>query len=416
MTIPAPAVDHYKQMQRLQSLGKLQARRAWSQVQVGMISPSWELILRNSGLVAAMSALQEEAAVAGASYGAATLAAQGLYEPPQAFVDPTGFAGFASDGRPLDGLMYSAAPHTKRLIGGGMDPQQAKIKGGKFLEMAVGTLIADSGRGAAGVDTATRKGVQYVRMLNPPSCARCVILAGRVYWWNTGFSRHPGCDCVHVQTMHGKAEGATTDPYEYFESLSDKERQKVFTKAGAQAIDDGADIYQVVNSRRGMKPGGLVTYEGTSRRGFYGRGKPPRLTPEAIYRKGLSREETIAELERYGYIVGGGQTPEGAIRGRVDGFGALGRGGTRRGASAEIAEARRTGIRPEGARNSLTAAERRLQDSRLRWEAVQQGRNPYGRWRLTPEQEAQIEYEYRLLNVYGREETKISPRKWFSEE
>lgn len=240
-----------------------------------------------------------------------------------------------------------------------------------------------------------------MRMLNPPSCSRCSILAGRFYRWNTGFHRHPRCDCVHVQTnavTAAETEGLVHDPYEYFKSLSPEDQDKNYTKAGAQAIRDGGDIFQVVNSRRGMKPGGLTTTEGTTRRGNFGRGNGPRLTPEAIYGKGLSREQTLAELERFGYILPGGQNPTGVLRGGSEGFGQMGRGGTRVGARNAVLEARITGVRDPRVRATMTAAERRVFDAQTNWDAVRAGRNPFSNAKnakVTPEVAARVEREYR---------------------
>lgn len=398
MSMPAAVVEQYKLSQRLQAVAQLRARRAWAQVQVGLLSQSWEVILRNSGLVDEVSTLQVQAATAGASYGAMSLAAQGSYVAPDSFVNPAAFGGWAADGRSLSGALYGAVPYAKNLIAGGMAPVTAKAKAGAFLELKVKTEIADAGRGAAGVDVATRAAVGYVRMLNPPSCSRCSILAGKFYRWNAGFRRHPGCDCIHVPAKGAdaaKAEGLIHDPYEYFGSLSAAEQDRIYTKAGAQAIRDGSDMFQVVNSRRGMKPGGLVTTEGTSKRGNFGR-SGPRLTPDAIYGKGLSREATLAELERYGYILPGGQNPLGVIRGQAEGFGALGRGGTRVGVREAVTTARETGVRT-GSRATATAAERRLIDARADWSAVQSGRNPYGKSPLTPIEAAKAEGAYRKM-------------------
>lgn len=399
MSVPVAVVSQYKASQRLQSQVVLAARRAWAQVQAGLISESWEIILRNSGLIDTVSAAQLENATAGASYSADALAQQGLYEPPEAFVNPAAFAGVAADGRSLEGLLYSTAPYVKNLIKSGRDPLEAVRAGSKHIEMIAKTTVADAGRGAAGVDIASRRGVGYVRMLNPPSCSRCSVLAGKFYRWNAGFKRHPGCDCVHVASTDkavngGKSEGLVHDPYEYFQSLSESEQNRLYTQAGAQAIRDGADLFQVVNSRRGMKPGGLVTTEGTSRRGNYGRSG--RLTPEAIYEKGLPREATLKELERYGYILPGGQDPLGSIRGRREGYGALGRGGTRVGAREAVLEARRTGQRKPNDRYTMTEAERRLFDAQMRWDAVREGRNPYSSKKpLTPKIAAQVEKDFR---------------------
>jgi len=394
--IPEAAVSHYKQMQRFQALAVLAAADLWSEVSLSDLSGSWAAQIPL--LVPVLSGVQVKAASAGASYGAQTLADQGLYEAPQRFVNPGAFGGAASDGRTLEGLLYSVVPHTKTLIAGGMDPRMALKSGGKFLTTVTRTQVADAGRGAAGVDTATRNRISYVRMLNPPSCSRCSILAGRVYRWNAGFNRHPKCDCVHVQTTAKAAaetEGLVHDPYEYFKSLSPEDQDKAYTKAGAQAIRDGGDIFQVVNSRRGMKPGGLVTTEGTSRRGNFGR-NGPRLTPEAIYSKGLSREATLAELERYGYILPGGQSPTGVLRGQAEGFGQLGRGGTRVGAREAVLRARETGVRDPSNRATMTAAELRAFDAQSRWDSLRQGVNPFNPKRpLTPEISARIERDFR---------------------
>lgn len=394
--IPDAAVQHYKAMQRLQALAVLAAANLWSEASLSDLSGSWAAQVPL--LVPVLSGIQVKAASAGASYGAATLAEQGLYEAPRHFVNPGAFGGIASDGRTLEGLLYAAIPHTKTLIAGGMDPRQAVKQGGKFLTTITRTQVADAGRGAAGVDTATRNRVSYVRMLNPPSCSRCSILAGRVYRWNAGFRRHNRCDCVHVMTTAKAAaetEGLVHDPYEYFKSLSPEDQDKNYTKAGAQAIRDGGDIFQVVNSRRGMKPAGLVTTEGTSKRGNFGR-NGPRLTPEAIYGKGLSRDATLAELERYGYILPGGQNPLGVIRGQAEGFGALGRGGTRVGAREAVLEARRTGERNPAIRATMTAAELKAFNAQSRWDSLRQGVNPFNpKKALTPEISARIERDFR---------------------
>lgn len=437
MGTPAAAVEQYKLSQRLQAIAQLKARRAWQQVQVGLLTQSWETILRNTGLVEAVSSLQLEAATAGAAYGARSLAAQGEYVAPEAFVNPAAFAGIAADGRSLEGLLWSPVPRTKQLIKGGADPLAAKVSGGKFLELIIKTTVADAGRGAAGVDVATRPGVGYIRFLNPPSCSRCSVLAGRFYRWNAGFKRHPGCDCIHAAakaTEALKSEGLIHDPNEYFDSLSENEQNKVYTAAGAQAIRDGGDIFQVVNSRRGMSYAGVssdgtargqsvkkaFTTEGTTTRGNFGKSR--RLTPEAIYKlNGDNRSAALADLEKYGYILPGGQNPLGSIRGQREGFGALGGGGARKAASQAVLDARASGVR-DGSRYTMTEAERRLYDAKQRWLMVQQGQNPYsspgfgntpdpfgqrlnksgaGNAPLTPAIAAQVEDDYRRWIATG---------------
>ena len=384
MSTPETAVKHYRAMLRLQRSARAAAAVAWSSLSAAYLSESWDSV--SPALVAAVSKLQLDAATRGAGYGGNTLADQGLYEAPEAWVDPSSLAGVSSRGASLGAALYSAIPHTKDLIAGGMPERVALARGREVLQMSAAAQVADAGRTAAGLDTFARPKVGYVRMLNPPSCSRCAVLAGRFYRNNEGFQRHPRCDCVHVPTTRTEAaesEGLVHDPYAYFESLSESAQDKTFGKAQAQAIRDGADLFQVVNARRGMSYAGVssdgsrrgqkvasdFTREGTTRRALWGGANPKgkRLTPDAIYAQGLPREATLDLLAKHGYLLPQGQVAEGAIR----------------------------GAGPVIPRSDLTAAEKRLQTARLRWEAVQDGRNPHGRGPLTPEIAARVEGDYR---------------------
>ena len=113
----------------------------------------------------------------------------------------------------------------------------------------------------------------------------------------------------------------TFDPQAYFGSLPEAEQNRVFTRAGAQAIRDGADIGQVVNARRGMRTttsyGRRVrtTTVGAPRRGSRhtsftraqradgGTPSPVRLMPEQIYADAKDREDAIRLLGRFGYLA-----------------------------------------------------------------------------------------------------------------
>jgi hypothetical protein len=135
------------------------------------------------------------------------------------------------------------------------------------------------------------------------TCDRCLILAGRVYRWNAGFQRHPRCDCRHIPATEDVAGDLTTDPKAAFEAMPAAEQERVFGKAGAEAIRDGADMARVVNARRGMYTAGgrLFTREATTRRGT---GRRVRLMPEQIYREAEgNRGEAIRLLRLHGYIT-----------------------------------------------------------------------------------------------------------------
>lgn len=351
-----PAISHHYGLVREQEARALAtATRHWRKLGPDWIGQAWAE--RIPTVTAAVTAAQRTAAASALANGALALAEQSTWAEPDGIVDVEAFAGTTGDGRPLDTLLKVPAATTRTLIAGGMEPAQALAAGGRQLSMMVLTEIADAGRGAAGVQIAARPRTGYVRMLNPPSCSRCVVLAGSFYRWNKGFLRHPRCDCVHVPTMvtdqaEAFAEGLIDDPYEAFERMSEAEQNRVFTNAGAQAIRDGADMYQVVNARRGMKYRGAFTTEGTSRHGWAGqilRKGQRRMTPKTIYRLNPNREQAVEALRAQGYITGRGQSSAGVIRGQ------------------------REAAKP----SYLTAAERRVMIATRDWQDVQHGLNPW---------------------------------------
>lgn len=220
------------------------------------------------------------------------------------------------------------------------------------FDRIVSSLVADAGRSAMGAFTTSRyeRRIGNIRQLTAPSCSRCAILAGRFYRWSEGFKRHPRCDCVMVP---GSPSIASYDPNAAFErgeigsyrTLPDgtKRFQQGLSKVQREAINDGADIGQVVNAQRGMQTVNFagrrvqVTTGGTTSRGFAfdrlaERGgsarvdagfatritrngpetrrvtktvaRAPRLSPEAIYNVADgSRDTAIRLLRANGYIV-----------------------------------------------------------------------------------------------------------------
>lgn len=284
------------------------------------------------------SAAQLAAARNAAEYLPAVLAETGLPDTPAGALVPRAFAGTASDGRALDSLLHGSVVQSGKAYTATGSESSALAAGQSWLDGAVMTQVADAGRGATSVGIAVRPGTGYVRMLNPPSCSRCAVLAGRWYRYSAGFDRHPRCDCVHVPSLENIANDVRTDPDAYFRSLSKSEQDRIFTNSGAQAIRDGADMGQVVNARRGaagLSPAGArvtdaeakalrsgleqgqlqtvevhghqvyVTTEGTTKRGLYGKANPgqARLMPESIYQIAEDQAHAIELLHKYGYIT-----------------------------------------------------------------------------------------------------------------
>lgn len=284
-------------------------------------------------LVAAAMVGQREVISGSDAYVASVLDETGVSVAAEVLAQPAALIGVASDGRPLDSLLYGPVITAKGKIADGASPAVAWDSGLQSLAMRFHTLLADTARAATGLSIAARPRVGYVRMLVGRSCSRCAILAGRFYPYSAGFLRHPQCNCRHIPASEDTADDVRTDPQKFFTSLGEAEQDKVFTKAGAQAIRDGADINQVVNARRGahgldvagssLLDRGLVrqsvygrqlhtTTEGMTRRGLANkslraRGRDPkttpRLMPEAIYELAGSREEALRLLQMNGYVV-----------------------------------------------------------------------------------------------------------------
>ncbi|ROT29859.1 hypothetical protein [Micromonospora sp. HM5-17] len=319
------ALEHYRMRRRLADAVARAARREWRRLAVADLSGSWDALLPR--LLVVLAGAQRAAAAMADGYLDRVLAAQEVDAAAEGAVVASALAGVASDGRELASLLREPVITAKSAIGRGATPVRALATGYAHLDMIVRTQVADAGRAADQVALVARRAASgYVRMVVGATCARCIILAGRWYAWNRGFQRHPRCDCVHIPAREDRADEVRTDPRALFNTMSREEQDRVFTRAGAQAIRDGADISQVVNARRGMSTaagqagrrrlvrdemGLYTTREGTTRRGYAGQllgaqrgGRAVRLMPESIYElAGGSRDEAIRLLRVHGYLI-----------------------------------------------------------------------------------------------------------------
>lgn len=284
--------------------------------------------------------------MAAAQYAAAALATPYVTEiarePRAGTVNPSAFAGVASDGRPLSSLLFQPALVVMAALATGAAPALALAGGLALLDMIVRTQIADAARLATGVAIAAQPAIAgHERVVRLPACPRCIVLAGRLYRWSEGFRRHPRCDCTMqpVTSEQWRRRNLDNHPRALFDRMSRAEQDKRFGQAGAKAIRDGADIPQLVNARRGMRTasvGGrqvLATTTGTTRRGVAGQrlserfgtavvsefertrrtggtervrlrgSRAPRLMPETIYQVAEDRDHAVRLLRLHGYIL-----------------------------------------------------------------------------------------------------------------
>lgn len=332
MLPPAPR-NYYALQQRVNKTARNEVARLWRQM-----GSDFEAGWRRVGpqILTVISAAQLSVARESVPY-LSNLAEQTTESDVLGALNPVALAGVASDGRPLDTLAYGAVVRSGEAYNAGATQTQALKSGGKWLDMMTTLQVADAARTATSIGACVRpEWGGYVRYLNPPSCSRCAVLAGKWFKWNTGFDRHPRCDCQHFpakNASYAESEGFIGNPDDAWRNGHVKD----LTKKQRMALEDGADLSQIINARRGMSTTTQIkgtrfdfTLEGTTKRGVYGRSdvaagagytatnvgqrgyvknyierrtQRSRITPETIYRIASDRADAVRLLRAYGYIL-----------------------------------------------------------------------------------------------------------------
>jgi hypothetical protein len=248
-------------------------------------------------------------------------------------LDPAAFAGLTGDGRPMGSLLYTPVALSKQRIGQGLRIADVIAQEELHMALLVRTQVQDAGRMALQSAMAAEPRVcGYVRKVNLPACARCIILSGRFYRYSDGFLRHPNCDCGMIPVAVGSDMVHAEDPATLIARMQADHPatlKRSLTDGDLKALDHGADLNQVVNAHRGMAtaagPGRTVqaTTEGTTKRGFAGKrliaeagakrgsgrysaARTPRLTPAQVFEEASlnswDRTEIVRQLTRFGYV------------------------------------------------------------------------------------------------------------------
>lgn len=309
------ALSYKARTERQAGRAEQQAGDLWGQVDQGRILDSWKLL--SPVLLRTIMGAQADAGRSAGPYVDEALRAQDADNPVLGEINPAGLVGWASDGRDLSTLLLSPAFTAIDTLNRGATLAEAMGMGKVHARMIASTQVADAYRAAASVASTARMVTTYVRAVTPPSCSRCIILAGSDHAWDVEFKRHPRCKCTSVPVVSGQPrDDLITYPRDYFDSLSPAEQDRIFTVAGAQAIRDGADMARVVNARR--KAAGLNGAAGQRGRltaDRYGRFltaevsltnargvRFERVMPETIYALARNHDEAIRMLKVYGYI------------------------------------------------------------------------------------------------------------------
>lgn len=248
MPPPDAAQEHYRTLQRLQVILIAAARRAWARMNPEF-DRSWMALA--PGLVTVTAAAQLAAARAATEYVPAVLEEQRTPLAPLVRVRPEAFAGRASDGRSLAGLLFGAVIATKTGVARGLDGGDALAQGQRWLESALRTVVTDAARDTLQAEVVARPRAQWVRVINPPCCTRCAVLAGSIYNWNASFDRHVNCFPAGVVVSGPGHEAAARRWYQG--------ELVVLTTASGQQLPLTGN--HPVLTRRGWIPANLL-YEG----------------------------------------------------------------------------------------------------------------------------------------------------------
>jgi len=358
------ADNYYRQQQQIAAATVAAAGKLWRRVGDDF-APGWAEV--RTPLLEVVTLGRMAAATSSVDYTPAVLAETNQVAVPAGVLVPAAFVRDAPDGRNMGSLLDGTVVQARMAVARGATPLAAREAAGTWLSGVLLTVMADTGRAVVGADIAQRPALSgYTRMLNPPSCSRCVILAGKWFRWNEGFLRHPRCDCRHIPASENVSGDLTTDPYAYFNSLSKEAQEKTFGRIEARAIRDGGDIFRVVN----LKARGLGTPKSNLRFGT-----PSRMTVDDIYRTAGTKTNAIRMMTEQGYITGP-QTVGGNILGSgplAQGFGQVGKGGRARAASNAVLDANASGVRDPLNRYTMTAAERRLFDAKYKLDTARTG-------------------------------------------
>lgn len=273
--------------------GRIDPARDWAE--------EWaRLVPRASAVVAAS---QLGAARDGAASVAAVLEQSGFPERQLAVANPAGFMGWmqADSGEmvPLTQALATAPIVRAREAAGSVEDRL--LAGRSVLEALAQTAAADAARHAATAQGAATEWTKCMFYEPPPMCQRCAVIVGREYPFGTQFSRHPRCDgqvmCISQRDYQRDIYSLTPD------DITDLNRWQ------RQAIEDGADVNQVVNAQTrpiGGRTARSPLYAGGTRtHSTYSRRVKSRLTPKGVYAEADgNRARAVELLEANGYVLG----------------------------------------------------------------------------------------------------------------
>lgn len=355
--LPSAAPAHYRDQQQTTKETVFAVRRRWA-LMTADFDMSWSLI--GPQVVADIQVGKLTAARSSEPYVDAVLAQQGIDAPAEAAVSTRMVASMTEYGGDLQEVARGGVIKAKLAISQGLTVAQALSVGRDWLDRFSAREVTVAESAATAATIGLRQDVGWVRMLNPPSCRRCLVLAGKWFRWNEGFDRHPRCDCRHIPSTEDTGGDYTTDPYAYLSRMSRAEQDAFLGRSNARAYREGADVYRLINiSERGLGSAKANRVYGT----------PHLQTVDDLLRQAGTRTRFRALLEEHGFITGA-QVRGGNIFGRFhESYSQpISRPVVPGSKRDRVLTARATGVRDSLDRATMTAAERRLYDAAYRVE------------------------------------------------
>lgn len=330
--LPSTAAEYGQQSRKEHQAAVAAVRRVWRRATPDF-DESWTRL--SPQIIAIIALAQSRMAVLADEYIPAVLEETGQTRSIKAAatVNTSAFVGVTGSGAAVADQLSLTPIRAKQAVSFGGSSTQALSAAGVWLSGAVGTILSDTGRAVETTGMGVRSVGGYVRMLEPPSCGRCAVLAGKYYRKNQGFQRHPQCDCRHIPASESVAGDYRVDFNDYLVSLSEEEQVKLLgSRANWKAWDEyNADPMQIINSYRwGLQTaqdasGRVIKFSevGSTKRGIAGKrmrnatqldrfagavnvdGKRQlvRRMPETILTTTQGREQILRQLRLYGWVI-----------------------------------------------------------------------------------------------------------------
>lgn len=204
--LPETTKRFYRSQQELKSKALAAVRREWARMGEDFdlswmtVSPRVNAIVVEAKRLSAVNAV-EYAVAEGIEIGM-----------PVELPAPVNVAAFEASiaGVSVAEVTRRSVVTSKSAVASGLTSVDALRRGGAWLSrLTVNEITASSSDALAATIAVSPTTTGFVRMLNPPSCKDCLILAGKWFRWNEGFDRHPNCFPAGVVVSGPSPEGAT---------------------------------------------------------------------------------------------------------------------------------------------------------------------------------------------------------------